>query len=135
MITVELQRLSKEKYDLITTAVIRLQKTKIKPPIITVTTSTSLETANVFKLYKGANIPAYIGDTRVMLNIDYVDSDIPLLLSKSTMKKANMQFYFEHEKSTVFSKKIALMTKSSGHYAIPIKKLKQIINDFNRGSF
>ena len=53
------------------------------------------------KVFKGVNqgtlpaveryiIPAEIGENAVMIEVDVVDTDIPLLLSKSAMKKAKM---------------------------------------------
>ena len=41
------------------------------------------------------------------------------------MKKANIQFYINHNMLTVFSKTVSLMTTISGHYAAPITKPKQ----------
>ena len=58
---------------------------------------------------EGVNIPAYMGNIRIMLNTDIVNSDIPYLLSKSAKKKANMKLNFEHDTLTVSSKEISLL--------------------------
>ena len=39
-------------------------------------------------------LPAYIGNKHIFINTDVVDQDIPLLLSRTPMKKADMQIDF-----------------------------------------
>ena len=48
---------------------------------------------------KTACIPAYIGPQKVHINTAVVNQDIPLLLSRLSMKKANMQINFEDDKA------------------------------------
>ena len=48
------------------------------------------------------------------------------------MKTENMKINFQDDTITILDENIPLMTTSSGHYAIPIRK--QIINNFERGS-
>ena len=55
-----------------------------------------------------------------MLNTDIVASDIPLLLSRKSMKKANMTLNFKNDHAVVFDQSIQLLVTKSGHYAIPI---------------
>ena len=50
------------------------------------------------------------------------------------MKTENMKSNFQDDTITILDENIPLMTTSSGHYAIPITKAKQIINNFERGS-
>ena len=50
------------------------------------------------------------------------------------MKTENMKINFQDDTITILDENIPLMTTSSGHYAIPITKAKQIINNFERGS-
>ena len=38
----------------------------------------------------------------VMLETDIIDRDIPLLLSRESMKKAGMTLYFEHDTAVIF---------------------------------
>ena len=83
---------------------------------------------------KNALIPATIGDTQLTISTDIVDSDIPLLLSRSSMKKANMKLNFEDDTIAAFGNDIPLITTSSGHYAVPITKPVQIANKLERGS-
>ena len=45
-----------------------------------------------------------------------------------------MKINFQDDTITILDENNLLMTTSSGHYAIPITKAKQIINNFERGS-
>ena len=45
-------------------------------------------------LYK-AKLPAVVGGKKIMIETDVVDSDIPMLLSKSAMKKSGYQHKFQ----------------------------------------
>ena len=65
-------------------------------------------------------IPAVLAGHNVSLEIDVVDSDIPLLLSKKAMKKAGMSINMQDDTVTAFGKKERLVTTSSGHYCMPL---------------
>lgn len=67
-------------------------------------------------------LPAVIAGMEVELEVDYVDSDIPLLLSKKAMKKAGMVIDMRDDTVTAFGKKTKLVTTSSGHYCIPLSR-------------
>ena len=83
---------------------------------------------------KSVVIPATIGNTELKIHADVVNSDIPLLLSRDSMKKANMSLDFEFDIMTVFGEKIQLITTTSGHYALPISKSLHLANEIERGS-
>ena len=72
-------------------------------------------------LYK-VILPCVITDTEISIITDVVDSDIPLLLSKDTMKRAGTCLNFEDDSVTMSKKKIPLSCTSSGHYYISITK-------------
>ena len=72
-------------------------------------------------LYKGI-LPCVVADIEVSIITDVVDSDIPLLLSKDTMKRAGTCLNFENDSVMMLKKKIPLRCTSSGHYYIPITK-------------
>ena len=59
---------------------------------------------------------------RVDINTDRVDADIPLLLSKSAMKKAKVNLNFDSDTIDILGKRIKLMTMSTSHYYVPITK-------------
>ena len=79
------------------------------------------------------SLPAMIGSSEVIINADVVDSDIPLLLSRDSMKRANMNLNFETDTITAFGEKIPLITTTSGHYAIPIAKPVHLANELEKG--
>ena len=68
-----------------------------------------------------------------MLNTDIVASDIPLLLSRKSMKKANMTLDFKNDHAVIFDQSIQLIVTKWGHYAIPIKPYKTILNNVTSG--
>ena len=68
-------------------------------------------------------LPCVIADIEVSIITDVVNSDIPLLLSKDTMKRAGTCLNFEDDTAMMLKKKIPLSCSFSGHYYIPITKL------------
>ena len=48
------------------------------------------------------------------------------------MKRANMKLNFQDDTITIFNENIPFITTQSGHYAIPITKAKQLINNLDR---
>ena len=46
-------------------------------------------------------IPASIGNQNIFIESDVVDNDIPMLLSKSAMKKANTSIDFQSDTVTM----------------------------------
>ena len=67
-------------------------------------------------------LPCIVAGFRVDINTDIVDADILLLLSKSAMKKAKVKLNFDSDTIDILSKRIKLMTTSTGHYYVPIMK-------------
>ena len=65
-------------------------------------------------------LPARLGATDTMIEVEIIDSDIPLLLSKAAMKKAGMTIYLSEDAAEVFNQKISLSTTSAGHYVLPL---------------
>jgi hypothetical protein len=69
---------------------------------------------------KRVSIPAKIGSTRCRIDVEVVDVDIPLLLSKDSLKKARASLDIEHDKVVMFEELINVDFTSSGHYCINI---------------
>ena len=65
-------------------------------------------------------MPTVIGNKTADHETDVVDVDIPLLLSKAAMKKAQTVLDFNKDIVTMFGQKQPFLRTSSGHYAIPI---------------
>ena len=72
------------------------------------------------KSIKKVTIPCKIA--RVCCNItnDVVNSSLPLLLGKLSMKKARVILDLENDKASIFGNDVDLYCTSAGHYCIPI---------------
>ena len=68
-------------------------------------------------------IPCYLAGKKCMIETDIVNSDIPLLISKSAMKKAEMKLDVVNDKAEIFGKEVNLENTSSGHYSIPLNEV------------
>ena len=67
-------------------------------------------------------LPIQIGNINLLLETEIVSSDVPLLLSKETMKKAKAKLNFDKDTIELFGEEQNMVCTSSGHYAIPIRK-------------
>ena len=77
-------------------------------------------------------ISAIVGSHKFDIETDVLDNYMPLLFSKSSMKRANRKLNFQYDMITIFNTKIPLITTQSRNYAIPIAKAKQLINNIDR---
>ena len=68
-----------------------------------------------------------------MLNKDIVASDIPLLLSRKSTKKADVTLDFKNDNAIVFGESVKLITTKSGHYTIPVSTYKTVLNNLTTG--
>lgn len=65
---------------------------------------------------------------------DVVDSDIPLLLSRTAMKTAGVKLNLEDDTAEILGKTMNLNVTSSGHNCIPIDKAEMIPVRAQRGT-
>ena len=65
-------------------------------------------------------LPCWIGNVRANVTTDVVTCNIPLLLSKRSMKKAEMCLDFGNDRVLIGGKQIDLQCTSSGHYILPL---------------
>ena len=82
-------------------------------------------------LYK-VKLPATIGKKEILIETDVVKSDIPMLLSKSAMKKADTRINFKDDTVNMLWVKQDIIATTSGHYAVPLNKNKEIFDDISR---
>ena len=78
-----------------------------------------------FKSKGKVDIPANLGSHKVKINADVVDLDIPLLMSRNTMKKAGTKLDFVNDRVNMLGEDIDLNFTSSGHYIIQLNKVLQ----------
>ena len=65
-------------------------------------------------------VPAVIASKKVLINIDAVERDIPLVLSKASMERGQMKIDDEHLTVDVFGVRIRMGVTMSGHYCVAI---------------
>ena len=68
-----------------------------------------------------------------MVNTNAVASDIPLLLLRKSMIKANMKLDFKNNNEVTFDQPIQLLLTKLGHYATSINPYQTIGNNINPG--
>ena len=75
-------------------------------------------------------LPAILGEQKVTIDCDVVEEDIPLLFSRSSMKKAGMLLNFQDNTVEVFNKTLPMNITSTGHCTIPISPGTQLLQHF-----
>ena len=65
-------------------------------------------------------MPAVIAGKHVTIKTDVVNSDIPLLLSRTTMKNASVKMDLEHDRAEIFGQDVGLNLTSSGNWRTPV---------------
>jgi len=86
------------------------------------------ESNSIFRFGKGSpvvsqgkiKLPAKIGSKLVTIETDVVDVEIPLLLSKESLKLAGTVLDFNCDSALMFGEQQTLIATESGHYAIPL---------------
>ena len=73
-----------------------------------------------FKSIFRAKIPAKIGAKTVGIEVDVIESSIPLLLSRDAMKRAKTEIDFVNDEVKMFGETQDVYVTNSGHYAIPL---------------
>ena len=70
----------------------------------------------VLKSNRKVIFPCSVAGVECEIEADVVESDIPLLLSKDSMKKAKMKLDLENDSASIFGNEVQLQCTSSGHY-------------------
>ena len=68
--------------------------------------------------FKQVKILVLIGEQELLLDVDVVDNDIPLSISKPTMTKMGMKIDFLNHEVTIGNQRIKLECNKSGHYVL-----------------
>ena len=95
---------------------------ELKSQVKSVESNISFKFGNGHKVfsYKKVTLPANIAGINCFIDIELVKEKIPLLLCKSSLKKAKGVIDMANEKITIFDKKIDLYFSTSGHYCIDV---------------
>ena len=67
-----------------------------------------------------ATIPAHIAQTNCSIEVEIIDTDIPLLLSKPCLQKADTVLDLKNDKVKMFNKNVDFKLSSNGHYPVTI---------------
>ena len=89
---------------------------------------------NLVQAEENVELSTAMGSKHVMLNKDIVLSDIPLLLSRKSMKRADMTIDFKNDRAIAIGEQIQLMNSKSRHYTIPLCLCNTILNYIVTGS-
>ena len=86
--------------------------------IVEVSSDASFRFGDGEKVPSTANvkIPVKIGNKSVLVVTDVVEKEIPLLLSRESMKKASMELDFCTDSAKMFGEDVRLRLTSSGHF-------------------
>ena len=68
------------------------------------------------------NIPCTLAGKKIEICTDVVESDIPLLLSKHSIKKSNTVLDFEKDSVSMFGEKLQVQCTDSGQYYVPLSR-------------
>ena len=81
---------------------------------------------------KAVTFPCSLAGVDVRLTANIVQSRVPLLLSKESMKKAKMVIDIGNDEAKIFDKTVHLDQTSSGHYCIYLSKSMEKLKKFNQ---
>ena len=74
-------------------------------------------------------IPCTIAGVKCRIVTDIVDSDIILLVSKSSMKETKVKLDLENGRASIFGRQVDLQCTSSGHYCVPLQQSDVLIDE------
>ena len=80
--------------------------------------------AGMLRASRRVTIPMSLCDKKIDLEVDVVDTDIPLLLSLPTMKELGMSIDFKKDKVLIGDDEFLLETTSTGHYTLSLSTPK-----------
>ena len=79
---------------------------------------------------KAVAIPATIGNDDGLLK-SVIENDLPLLLTKGSMKKINVTVDFANDKVSFLDQNVDIILTSSGHYAVPISRTEKLLDNMD----
>ena len=74
------------------------------------------------KAIKNVVIPAVISGKQCKISTDVIDRELPLLLSKASLKKANAIINLKDDEAIMFGQSVKLEQTSSGHYCVNLRR-------------
>ena len=80
------------------------------------------------KSEKYVHIPIVVGNRKVLLGVDVIKAEIPLLLSMNSLLKAKAILNTPNNTLTLLDQTVPLIVTSSGHYIFPLNEKREIMN-------
>ena len=74
----------------------------------------------VYTSERKVKFPAVLGKKKVTIETEVIKCELPLLLSKESMKRAETAIDFKNDKVSMLGQTLDLKFTTSGHYAIPV---------------
>ena len=74
-------------------------------------------------------IPGRIGKQNILIDANVVECELPLLLSKPSLKKAGAVIDFSQDKMSFNGQSVELQETSSGHYCVPICSKRRLVSE------
>ena len=74
------------------------------------------------KSCKCMTLPFFIGGFKMLMDVEVVQSEIPLLISKGAMKQMGISLDFQKDIMKLNGRNIKLQCTSTGHYCVPVAK-------------
>ena len=78
---------------------------------------------------KKVKFPAYIANKKIFIITDVISNDIPLLLSKESMKKGQAKLNFITDTISILGNEIPLQITRTGHYLLCIGNTTEYLNN------
>ena len=75
------------------------------------------------KIYRSTEaviLPVYFGKTHGKLRANVIECDIPLLLSRESLKRGECQIDFQSDQVIMMGEEVPIKVSQSGHYCIPL---------------
>ena len=102
-----------------------------KQKVVESSTKFKFRDGNTLQAIKEVKIPVQIGNKEVDIHIN---NELPLLLSKDAMKKAEATIDFMKDSINMLRQKMDIKFSSSGHYLIPISKSYEALNELDENN-
>ena len=80
------------------------------------------------RAFTTVQVPITLGRKKVTLESEVVADNLPLLLSKSFMKRGQAQIDTEKDEIVILGQTIKMINTSSGHYAVPLTPKASVIH-------
>ena len=80
---------------------------------------------------EAVSIPAVIGAKQIQIKANVVDNNIPLLLSRDSMKKGNTVIDFCNDKAIILGQEVKLYSTKGGHYCLPLSPMVNAMNSMS----